>query len=109
MSLMKSLRWVRVRAAAVDHEWQNMRREKSYHEIRKVLYLLVELQPRRVALTVRILQAEKPNFAQADRLHHLIEQLLACRCWLDGELKFGVHRRHAHVHLDHSTIRCSLP
>jgi hypothetical protein len=67
-----------------------------------LIYLFVELQPRGVALTVRVLEAEEPNFTQADRLDHLIKQLLASGRRLDGKLQLRIHRRHTYIHLQHN-------
>lgn len=37
----------------------------------KVSHLLVEFEPRDVAFTVGVLQAEEPDLPQTHRLHHL--------------------------------------
>lgn len=45
--------------------------EEKKKKKKKTLYLLIELQPRGVTLTVRVLQPEKPDFTQPHSLHHL--------------------------------------
>jgi len=74
-----------------------------------VTYLLVELDPGEITLVVGILEAEEPYFAQSDRLHDLVEQLLAGGRMLDRKLQLGIHRRHPHVHLRGGTCNKMTP
>lgn len=60
--------------------------------------LLVELQPCRVVFRVGVLEAEEPDLPEANGLDHLVEQLLAGRVGLDGELQLRIDCRHADIH-----------
>ena len=63
-----------------------------------VACLFVELEPGLVVLGVGVLEPEEPDLPEPDGLDDLVEELLARRVRLDGELELGVDRRHAHVH-----------
>lgn len=63
-------------------------------------HLLVQFDPRQIAARVGVLQPEEPHLAESDRLHHLIEQLLAGGRLLDRKLQLGVHRRHTYIDLE---------
>ena len=62
------------------------------------VYLFVELEPGLVVLGVGVLQSEEPDLPEPDGLDDLVEELLARRVGLDGELELGVDRGDAHVH-----------
>lgn len=86
--------------------------------------LLIEFEPRDVALTVHILEPEEPHLPQSHRLHHLrtrttlspeggggtdrksqalcahlIKQLFSCGVWLNGKLQLGIHGGHTDIDL----------
>lgn len=62
-------------------------------------HFLLQLQPSCVALAVRKLETEEPNFSQSDGLYHLIEKLLSRGAGLDGKLQVCIHGQDPHVDL----------
>jgi len=70
----------------------------SNKEVRPA-YLLVQLNPCKVAFAVYVLETEEPHLPQTDCLHNLIEELLTRRRLLDRELQLRVHRSHPDIHL----------
>lgn len=59
--------------------------------------LFIKFQPGRKSFIVYILEAEVPHFPEANRLYHLIKELLPGGVWLDGKLQLGIHGGHPDV------------
>lgn len=75
------------------------KQEALRDEYISISYLLVELDPSKIALIIGVLETEEPHLAQPDRLDDLVEQLLPRGRLLDRKLQLRVHCRHPHVHL----------